>query len=370
MKYLDEFRDPGAAGALVARIRRTAARIQGEAKIMEICGSHTVAIFRSGIKSLLPGNVILVSGPGCPVCVTAMPDMDRMIAIPGKGEGRNPIVATFGDMVRVPGSFSSLERQKAEGADIRVAASPLDSLQWARENPEREVVFLGVGFETTSPTIAAVVRKAAELALKNFSVYPAFKLLPPALEALLDSPDGALDGFLCPGHVSVMLGSDAYAPYAEKYGRPCVISGFESLDILLGISMLLDQLADKKHEVVNAYGRAVDRGGNRKAMELLLTVFEPADALWRGLGEIPRSGLLFREGYRQFDAIERFGLEEVTTGTDPEGCGCASVLRGVLSPPDCPLFDNVCTPETPVGSCMVSSEGSCAAWHKYGRTGI
>lgn len=368
MKYLDEFRDPAIARALVDRIRETAGRLPRDVKIMEICGSHTVAIFRSGIKSVLPANVTLVSGPGCPVCVTAMPDIDRMVAIPTRAKGKDPIIATFGDMVRVPGSFSSLEREKAEGADIRIVTSPLDPVTWAADNPERDVVFLGVGFETTSPTIAAAVERASTAGLRNFSVYPAFKLLPPALTALLESPVGALDGFLCPGHVSVMLGSDAYVPYAEKYGKPCSISGFESLDILLGISMLVDQLVENKHEVINAYGRAVKRDGNHTAMGILFKVFEPADADWRGLGTIPASGLAFRDEYRNFDAIERFGLDSVRTGNDPEGCGCAEVLLGVLSPPDCPLFDNLCTPENPVGSCMVSSEGSCAAWHKYGRT--
>lgn len=366
MKYLDEFRDPGGAKALVERINRTAEQLPREVRIMEICGSHTVAIFKTGIKSLLPSNVTLISGPGCPVCVTAMPDMDRMIALPEKA-GKDPVIATFGDMLRVPGAWSSLEKKKAEGADIRVTASPLDPVQWADDNPDREVVFLGIGFETTSPTIAAAVERARKAGLRNFSVYPSFKLLPPALKALLESPDSSLDGFLCPGHVSVMLGSDAYIPYAGKYKKPCAIVGFEPLDILLGISELLVQLADKKHEVVNAYGRAVSKSGNTTAMELLFRVFKPADAPWRGLGIIPDSGLVFSDEYSEFDAVSRFGLEDVLTGTDPKECGCASVLTGVLSPPECHLFDNGCTPESPVGSCMVSSEGSCAAWYRYGR---
>ncbi|TNF48528.1 hydrogenase formation protein HypD [bacterium] len=368
MKYLDEFRDPGTARSLVERITQTAGQIPHEVKIMEICGSHTVAIFRTGIKSLLPPNVTLVSGPGCPVCVTAMPDMDRMIAIPKRVAEKNPIIATFGDMLRVPGTWTSLEKEKAEGADVRIAASPLDSVQWAEENPDREVIFLGVGFETTSPTIAAVVERASKSGLRNFSVYPAFKLLPPALQALLESPGADLDGFLCPGHVSVMLGSDAYRPYAEKYGKPCAIAGFEPLDILLGISELLIQLVDKKHEVINTYGRAVSAEGNTTAMDLLFKVYRPADAPWRGLGTIPDSGLSFSDEYREFDAVRRFGLDDLPTGSDPKECGCSQVLTGVLSPPDCPLFDNGCTPEMPVGSCMVSSEGSCAAWYRYGRT--
>lgn len=365
MKYIDEFRDPAAAEALVKRIQRAASRIDRPVKLMEICGSHTVAIFRAGIKALLPENVILVSGPGCPVCVTAMEDMDRMIALSDPIRGEDITVATFGDMIRVPGTWTSLEQEKARGADVRIASTPLDALKWAQENPQKQVVFLGVGFETTSPTIAATVLKAKKTGLENLSVYPAFKLLPPALTALLESPDVALDGFLCPGHVSVMLGADAYRAMAEKYSKPCVIGGFEPLDILLGISMLCDQLANKKHEVENAYGRAVTDNGNQRAMTMLHEVFEAADAPWRGLGAIDSSGLAFRDEFAEYDAVKRFGLDSVETGSEPAGCACGEVLRGIVDPVDCPLFGNECTPDNPVGSCMVSSEGSCAAWYKY-----
>ncbi|MDF1527018.1 MAG: hydrogenase formation protein HypD [bacterium] len=369
MKYLDEYRDPKVAKSLVDRIHKSAFRIaqnqDGPVKIMEICGSHTVAIFRAGIKALLPDNVVLVSGPGCPVCVTAMEDMDRMIALSDSSRGNDVIVATFGDMIRVPGTKTSLEREKARGADVRIATTPLDALNWALENPQKQVVFLGVGFETTSPTIGASVLRAREAGFDNFFVYPAFKLLPPALTSLLESPDFAIDGFLCPGHVSVMLGADAYKPVAEKYGKPCVITGFEPLDILLGISVLCEQLANNTHEVKNAYGRAVTDLGNRKAMSVLHEVFQPADAPWRGLGIIPASGLAFRAKFSEFDAMKRFGLEEVKTGSEPRGCACGQVLRGVIDPVECPLFGNECTPESPVGSCMVSSEGSCAAWYRY-----
>ena len=365
MKFLDEFRDPAAARALKKKIEDTASNLTAPVKIMEICGSHTVSIFRTGIKSLLPPNVTMVSGPGCPVCVTAMEDMDRMIALAGPDRRENLIIATFGDMVRVPGSFSSLERERAEGADVKIASSPLDALEWARKNPEMEVVFLGVGFETTSPTIAATVKRAAEEGLGNFSVYPSFKLLPPALIALLESDDVAIDAFLCPGHVSIMLGADAYKPVAARYGKPCVIAGFEPLDILLGISRVLELLVDNKHEVINAYGRAVTDEGNRKAMDLLFQIFDAADAPWRGLGFMPLSGLEFKTKYSAFDAGERFNLQEVQTGSDPAECACGQVLRGVMSPPECPLFANGCSPELPVGSCMVSSEGSCAAWYRY-----
>jgi len=369
MKHLDEYRDPKVAKALVDRIHKAAYRIAQDrdvpVKVMEICGSHTVAIFRAGIKALLPENVTLVSGPGCPVCVTAMSDMDRMIALSDTAKYKDVIVATFGDMIRVPGTRTSFEQEKARGADVRIASTPLDALKWARENPDKQVVFLGVGFETTSPTIGASVLRAREAGLKNFFVYPAFKLLPPALTALLESPDVAIDGFLCPGHVSIMLGADAYMPVAEKYQKPCVIGGFEPLDILLGISMLCEQLANKTHDVENAYGRAVTKQGNEKAMSLLHEVFQPADTPWRGLGTIPMSGLAFRENFREFDAVDRFGLETVEIGSEPSGCACGSVLRGMIDPVDCPLFGKECTPESPIGSCMVSSEGSCAAWFKY-----
>ena len=369
MKHLDEYRDPKVARSLVDRIHKSASRIaqnrDDPVKVMEICGSHTVAIFRAGLKALLPNNVVLVSGPGCPVCVTAMEDMDRMIALSDTSRGDDVIVATFGDMIRIPGTRTSLEREKARGADVRIASTPLDALRWAQENPQKQVVFLGVGFETTSPTVAATVLKAKKAGLDNFYIYPAFKLLPPALVALLESPDVAIDGFLCPGHVSIMLGADAYISVAEKYQKPCVIGGFEPLDILLGLSMLCELLADNKHEVENAYGRAVTDKGNLKAMSLLHEVFESADASWRGLGTIPASGLSFRAEFSEFNAMKRFGLEEVETGSEPGGCACGQVLRGIMDPVECPLFGNECTPESPVGSCMVSSEGSCAAWFKY-----
>lgn len=365
MKHLDEYRDPKVAKALVERIHRSAEGLDREFKIMEICGSHTVSIFRAGIRSLLPDNIRLISGPGCPVCVTAMSDMDRMIALASPPDSSDTLVATFGDMIRVPGTKTSLEAEMASGADVRIATSPLDALKWAMENREKSVVFLGVGFETTSPTVAATVLKAKDLGLNNFCVYPAFKLLPPALIALLETPNIAIDGFLCPGHVSVMLGAAAYRPLAAKYKRPCVIAGFEPLDILLGISMLCDQLAKNTHEVDNAYGRAVSEDGNQQAMGILDQVYKPVDAPWRGLGTIPGSGLGFREEFALFDAVRRFGLDSVETGAEPKGCACADVLLGVMDPPQCPLFGNTCTPESPVGSCMVSSEGSCAAWFRY-----
>ncbi len=365
MKYLDEFRDPAAAQALVGRIRKTSSRFPRPVRIMEICGTHTVAIFRMGIKSLLPDNITLISGPGCPVCVTSMDDIDRMISIAADPAGEGIIIATFGDMLRIPGSRTSLEKEKAAGADVRIATTPLDALRWAREAPGNQVVFLGVGFETTSPSVAATIKRAREAGVSNLFVYPAMKLLPPALTALLEDPGAALDGFLCPGHVSVMLGADAYLPFASRFGKPCVVTGFEPMDILYGISIICDLIAENRHEVVNAYGRAVTSAGNRKAMALLDEVFEPSAADWRGLGKIEHSGLSLRGGYGSFDAVPRFGLGSVFHGTEPAGCACGSGLRGVLDPPGCPLFGGECTPDTPVGSCMVSSEGTCAAWYRY-----
>jgi len=365
MKYIDEFRDPAAARALVRRIERSAQKIRRPVRIMEICGSHTVAIFRSGIKSLLPENIRLVSGPGCPVCVTGMDDMDRMIFLAQKSLENNIILATFGDMLRVPGSSTSLERVKAAGGEVRIAATPLDALRWASENRTKHVVFLGVGFETTSPAIAACILRARKEGLSNFSIYPAFKLLPPAMNALLENRDVNLDGFLCPGHVSVLIGAGAYTPFSTRYRKPCVISGFEPLDILHGISTICDLLANNIHEVRNVYGRAVTGSGNVRAMEILNRVFEPVGARWRGLGEIPGSGLTPTEEFSSYNALSRFDFGSVETGRDPEGCACGEVLKGILDPPGCPLFGKACTPDSPVGSCMVSSEGSCAAWFRY-----
>ncbi len=370
MRYLDEFRDPAAARALVAGIAARAEKVGKPTRVMEICGSHTVAIFRSGLKAMLPPGVTMVSGPGCPVCITAMDDVDRMVALAEKGrpggEAEGLIIATFGDMLKVPGSRTSLERERARGADVRVATSPLDALAWAQQEPGRQVAFLGIGFETTSPLVAATVKRARELGVGNLTVYPAFKLLPPAMEALLGSGETAIDAFLCPGHVSVMLGLAAYRPLAARYGRPCVVAGFEPLDILLGLDRILAQRERGVAEAENEYGRAVTEEGNTRAMGLLAEVFRPADARWRGLGPIPGSGLAFAPPYAAFDARARFRLDQVVPGPEPKGCACGAVLKGLMEPPRCPLFGRECTPEDPVGSCMVSSEGSCAAFFKYG----
>jgi hydrogenase expression/formation protein HypD len=346
---------------LLPRLRDAASAVGRTVRLMEVCGTHTHAIGRGGIRSLLPENVELVSGPGCPVCVTSQRDIERMILlarVPGM------ILCTFGDMIRVPGVTSSLERERAAGADIRVVYSPADALDLARAHPEREVAFLGIGFETTSPGIASVVLQAGEAGLANFSVYPCHKLILPAMEAVLDG-DTRIDGFLTPGHVSVIIGPEAYDELSRKYNAPCVATGFEPADVVEGITRLVEAVAEGRAGSEVQYTRAVRPGGNPRAWNTLMTVYEVADAEWRGLGMIPMSGLLFRPEHARFDAAARHALPELEPVHLP-GCRCGDVLKGLLHPPECPLFGNPCTPANPVGPCMVSSEGSCAARYRYG----
>ena len=333
MKYLDEYRDPQLAKSLIEGLRRRPFP-KGEIRLMEICGTHTVAIFRSGMKELLPPEIKLISGPGCPVCVTANEDIDRAIWL-----ARQPgvITTTFGDLVRVPGSSSSLHVERSRGADVRIVYATLDALQIARDNPDRQVVFIGIGFETTAPTIAAAIQQASKLGVDNFSVFSAHKLLPPAMRALLDARDVNLDGFICPGHVSTIIGAGAYQEVVDNYKMPCVITGFEPLDILQGISLLIDQVESGRAEVVNQYRRAVAWEGNAVARKLIDQIFEPADSTWRGIGMIPKSGLVFRPGWKKFDAAERFSMPEITVKEHP-GCKCGEVLRGVITPPECGSF--------------------------------
>ncbi|MHC4252050.1 MAG: hydrogenase formation protein HypD [Planctomycetota bacterium] len=361
--------DRAAAEALAARTARALARSgSGRVRLMEVCGTHTMAIFASGIRALLPRGLELISGPGCPVCVTPPECLDRAIAI---ARERSATLATFGDMVRVPASAgASLERERASGLDVRVIYSPLDALTLARAEPELRVVFLAVGFETTAPAIAAVVKRAREEAVANFSVLAAPKLIPPAMEAVL-AGGAEIDGFICPGHVSVVIGARAYEPLVEKHGVPCVVAGFEAGDVLLAVAMLAEQIADGRAEVGNAYTRAVRPDGNPAARAVVDEVFETADAAWRGLGVIPSSGLRVRERYAAHDAERVFTLDEAAEAARPAprvppGCRCGDVLAGRLSPPECALFGNSCRPESPVGPCMVSSEGSCAARFRYG----
>ena len=331
-------------------------------RLMEICGTHTMAIARSGIKKLLPEEIELISGPGCPVCVTSQGDIDRAIKIAGM---KDVIMATFGDMVKVPGISGSLEEAKRKGADVRVVYSCADTLKIAEGNPSRRVVFMGVGFETTSPTIAATILEAKRRKLNNFSVLSNFKVLFPALEVLASSSRVKVDGFICPGHVSVITGSIPYEEVAKRYGKPCVIMGFEDTDIIKGINRLVNQISSGKSKVEIEYTRAVKRRGNTKAREVLEKVFQEKNSHWRGLGEIKKSGLKIRNEYNQFDAEKEFKVK-VSKAYVPKGCVCGEVLQGIKSPKDCKLFKQECTPRTPVGPCMVSSEGTCAAYYKYG----
>jgi len=354
---------PAAAAAWVERIRRKVAESGRTVRLMEFCGTHTMAIARSGLRSLLRGAVELVSGPGCPVCVTADGEIDRMLAycdVPGA------IVATYGDLLRVPGSHSSLARRRAEGTDVRVVYSALDALQLARENPDRPVVFLGVGFETTAPAAALAVKTAREEGLGNFYVHSAHKQTPPAMRALLEAGDLKLDGIICPGHVSTVLGAEAFAFLPAEYGVPGAVAGFEPLDILLAVDHLVDAaLGRRSPDLWNGYPRWVRPGGNRRAQVLLNEVFRPCDARWRGLGWLPGSGLCLRDEFAPFDAETRFPAA-VPEPPARKGCRCGEVLRGLLTPAECPLFGRACRPEQPVGPCMVSSEGACAAWYRYG----
>ncbi len=372
MKYIDEFRDGGIA-------QRIAARLADESdpgrsyRFMEFCGGHTHAIARYGVPDLLPANVRMIHGPGCPVCVLPIGRIDMAIELALK---HHAIVCTYADTVRVPASHDlSLMRAKARGADIRMVYAVDEALALAREQPEREVVFFAIGFETTTPPTALAIRTAAAEDLKNFSVLCSHVLTPPAITAIVDaSPDPAsqavgLDGFVGPAHVSTVIGSDPYARFARDYGKPVVIAGFEPLDVMQAILMLVRQVNEGRAEVENEFTRAVTPQGNRIAQELMDEVFELRESFeWRGLGSIPRSALCIRPRYARFDAERRFGLAYRTV-PDHRACDCASILRGQKQPTDCKLFGSVCTPETPMGSCMVSSEGACAAHYTYGRHG-
>ncbi len=369
---VESFRSESAARVLLGRIerllKRAGATTDEPVALMEVCGTHTVAISRFGLRSLLPDSLRLLSGPGCPVCVTPLIEIDRSIAV---AETPGTIVVTFGDMMRVPGSRSSLESARMDGADVRIAYSPMDSLKIARENPGHEVVFLGVGFETTSPTIAATIVAAEREGLGNFSILPFFKTVPAALDMLASIPNRPLDGFICPGHASVIIGADAYAPVACNRNMPCVVVGFEPLDILSGIEALLEQVAairaNQGHAGVEVrYKRAVTGEGNVAAQKLLRDVFEECDAEWRGIGVIPGSGHDLNERYRGFDVRERLSLD-VESPVEQPGCVCGEIMLGRKLPTDCPLFGEECTPRRPVGPCMVSTEGSCAAFYKYER---
>ena len=357
MKYVDEYRDKEIAQKILRQIKSISKK---KINLMEVCGTHTVAIFRNGIRKILPPNINLISGPGCPVCVTPISYIDEIIALSRKG---NFIITTFGDMIRVPGSTSTLEKEKSDGADIRIVYSTLDALKIAQDNFSKEVVFMGVGFETTSPTIASAVLKAQKEKIRNFSVLSVAKIMPPAMKSLLDAEEVNIDGFICPGHVSAIIGSNPYNFIASKYKIPCVVCGFEPLDILQTIYMLVKQIEEKKPKVEIQYKRVVKPEGNKIALEKLNKIFEVVDSNWRGIGNILKSGLEIRNEYNQFNA-RKFKVEIEET-KEPKGCRCGDVLRGVIAPPECSLFRKVCTPENPQGACMVSTEGTCAAYYKY-----
>jgi len=328
---------------------------------MEVCGTHTMEIARAGIKKVLPEGIKLISGPGCPVCVTAQSDIDIALELSRK---KDVIITTFGDMVRVPGGKGSLEKMRRRGSAVRIVYSCLDALDIAKKNRGKNVVFMGVGFETTSPTVAATILKAKAEKVRNFFVLSNFKLLFPALEAICSSKNTDIDGFICPGHVSVITGSAPYEKIAGRYKKPCVITGFETADILKGIGRLVKQIKTKRHDVEIEYKRAVKKEGNRKARKIIDTVFESGDSEWRGLGLIKKSGLKLKKKYREFDAEKKFKLKRKATHA-PRGCACGEMLQGIKTPPDCKLFGKICTPQNPQGPCMVSSEGTCAAYYKY-----
>jgi hydrogenase expression/formation protein HypD len=329
--------------------------------IMEVCGTHTVSIFRNGIKSALPDRLKLLSGPGCPVCVTDQSYIDTVLQLADRDDC---VIATYGDMIRVPGKGGSLETKPR--ANVKVVLSSEDALQLAKDNPNKNVVFVAVGFETTAPATAVVVKEAAEQGIDNFYILSGHKLVVPAMRALLSAKNNNIDAFLCPGHVSVIIGYGAFAEIVEDFGRPCVVAGFEPMQIIEGLAEICRQLSAGKAELKSMYAAVVTKQGNTAAQKIIADCFEPADGYWRGLGKIEKSTLKLKDRYSRFDALKRFNLAEIP-GEERKGCRCGEVLCGLIEPPQCSLFERTCTPEEPVGACMVSSEGACAAWFKYGR---
>lgn len=358
IKHLEEYRDPQIAQKIVARINTLSQR---SIRLMEVCGTHTMSIFKSGIRTLLPDTINLLSGPGCPVCVTAQQEIDAFIALSRLDD---VIVTTFGDLIKVSGTESSLQKEQANGRDIRIVYSTFDALDIAAKNPSKQIVFLGVGFETTAPTIAASIVSANEMKLNNYAVFCAHKLVPPALEALMQTRNVNIDGFILPGHVSVIIGTEAYRTFFERYQAPCVIAGFEPTDILQAIFLLTKQIETQNPQLTNSYQRAVTMEGNLKAQKVMADVFETIDVNWRGIGTIPASGFKIRKEFAAFDAQKKFAIT-VTDSVPPKGCVCGEILTGLKVPTDCRLYKKTCTPMHPVGPCMVSSEGTCAAYYRY-----
>lgn len=338
-------------------------RLDHPVRIMEVCGTHTTEFFKTGVKKLFPENLSLISGPGCPVCVTPNAYIDRIIEI---GKVHRPIFATFGDMINIPASYSSLKKEKAEGLEVEIVYSPMMALDIAEKYPDREVVFLSVGFETTVPTEALTILEAKERNLKNFSLSPGNKLTPPAVKALLDSGETKIDGFILPGHVSAIIGVRGWRFISEQYGMPCVVAGFEGHDLVAATLLMAQMIKNNRSDILNAYTRVVKENGNERAQKVMDLVFRTGDAEWRGIGVIPESECIIRDEFADFDAFRKFPVTPPEP-KEPKGCRCGEVLTGLISPMECGLFAKGCSPEHPVGPCMVSTEGSCAAYYKYGR---
>lgn len=358
MKFVDEFRNGEYAKSLVKLLQNIT---DEKINIMEVCGTHTMAIFRYGIRDILPGNVKVISGPGCPVCVTPQSYIDTAL---GLTLNKDVIIATFGDMIRVPGRKTSLMKRKAEGADIRIVYSPMDALTLAENNSSKKVVFLSVGFETTTPMTAITAIEARNKGIKNLFFLTAHKIVPPAMKVLVEDKEINIDGFLLPGHVSAVIGKKPYEFLSDQYNIPGVITGFEPLDILKSLNTLINMIDKRDYKTVNEYKRIVRDDGNSKALEYLDKVFEITESAWRGMGTIPNSGYKFNKEYEEFDAIKHFDINYKDYDGSP-GCRCGDILKGKITPFECPLFRKACTPENPVGSCMVSSEGTCAAYYRY-----
>jgi len=361
MKFIDEFRDKKKVAKLIGVICSKAKKIKRPLVFMEVCGTHTVAIFRYGIRKILPKNIRVISGPGCPVCVTSQRDIDKAVAF---ARAKQTIITTFGDMLKVPGTESSLQDEKAKGRDVRIVYSMLNSLDIARLNKDKKVVHIAIGFETTVPTVAAALIRAEGEKLKNFFILPAHKIIPPALAKLASFQKSRINGFLLPGHVSTIIGPAPYRFLAQKFKTPCAIAGFEVIDILQAINMLLEQIQENNPKVQIQYTRCVHSRGNITAQKMMNKVFQVCDVKWRGLGKIKKSGLKLRKKYERFDAQKQFRVKlPKEKKTD---CRCGDVLQGIITPRECPLFKTKCTPRFPVGPCMVSSEGACAAYYRYG----
>lgn len=362
MKYIDEFRNVSLAKKLTGKIKEITPR--ETINFMEVCGTHTQSFRRFGLNKMLPPNVRLIAGPGCPVCVSSQEYIDNAIKL---SKQKDVIILTFGDMLRIPGSRSTLEKEKARYGNVRVVYSALETIGAAKRNPDKKVIFLAVGFETTAPTIALTIIAARKEKLNNLFFFSSLKLIPPAMDYLLKDKRLNLNGFLCPGHVSTIIGTKPYDFIPKRYGIGCCVSGFEPLDILEGIYMLLRQISENKPKVENQYSRVVTRSGNLKAQKIIARVFNASSAYWRGLGRIPDSGLKIRDQFRKFDIEKIFDVAEKreTIGEKHKKCRCADILKGLISPSDCPLFYKACSPDNPIGPCMVSTEGACNAYYRY-----